>query len=88
LSAADLIERRLATYADLSKAANEAKEVALQFLDTLDKMLAIPAYRPRIEALREQVAMVKAQIEIKKEQEKTRATLFSLLTRDQTSDTP
>lgn len=88
LSAADLIERRLATYADLSKASNEAKEVALQFLDTLDKMLAIPAYRPRIEALREQVAMVKAQIEIKKEQEKTRATLFSLLTRDQTSDTP
>jgi hypothetical protein len=88
LSAADLIERRLATYADLSKAANEANEVALQFLDTLDKMLGVPAHRPRVDTLREQVAAVKSQIEIKKEPEKPRASLFSMLTRDQTSDTP
>lgn len=88
LSAADLIERRLATYADLSKAANEANEIALQFLDGLDKMLAIPMHRPRIAPLREQVAAVKAQIEIKKLPEKPRTTLRAILRRDQTSDTP
>jgi hypothetical protein len=88
LSAADLIERRLATYADLSKAANEANEVALQFLDGLDKMLSVPQHRPRVETLREQIAAVKAQVEIKKEPEKPRASLRALLTRDQTSDTP
>lgn len=64
-AAADLVERRLATYADLSKAAGEARETAQHFLDGLDRILSVLAHRPRVLPLREQIAAVRAEVELK-----------------------
>ena len=66
-AAADLIERRLTTYPDLSKAANEATENALRFLTGLDKTLSVFVHDPRIEELRSHVADARAAVEIKPE---------------------
>jgi hypothetical protein len=55
---ADLIENRLSTYADLSKAANEAAENAIRFLNDLDVMMSIHDQPARIVQLRDLVAEV------------------------------
>ncbi len=66
-AAADLIERRLATYPDLSKAVDEAAENALRFLSGLDKTLSVFVHDPRIEELRVHVTEASAAIEKKPE---------------------
>jgi hypothetical protein len=66
-AAADLIERRLSSYPDLSKAANEAVENALRFLDGLDKALSVFVHDPRIEELRTHVAGARTAVEKKPE---------------------
>jgi hypothetical protein len=62
-AAADLIELRLGTYPDLSKAASEATENAVRFLKGLDQTLAVLSNSPRIDQLREHVAAARAAIE-------------------------
>ncbi|MEQ1754571.1 MAG: hypothetical protein ABL973_10610 [Micropepsaceae bacterium] len=57
-ASADLIENKLSTYADLSKAANEAAENAIKFLGDLDQMLSIHDQPARLVQLRDQVAAV------------------------------
>lgn len=57
---ADLIELRLNTYADLSKAANEASENAIAFLSDLDNTLSVLDQSDRIAHLRAQIEGVKA----------------------------
>ena len=52
-AAADLIENRMATYADLSRAASEAPENGLRFLHELDQMLSVTDQSPRIVQLRD-----------------------------------
>ncbi len=64
-AAADLIERRLATYPDLSKAGNEAIENAVRFLSALDTSLSVFAQNPRIAELREHVAAARTEVEAK-----------------------
>lgn len=66
-AAADLIERRLATYPDLSKAGNEATENAVRFLSALDASLSVFAQNPRIAELREHVAAARTAVEAKPE---------------------
>jgi hypothetical protein len=88
-AAADLIERRLATYPDLSKAVNEAPENALRFLTGLDKTLSVFVHDPRIEELRTHVGEASAAIEKKPEGKQTLAhALARKLKPDSTSDTP
>lgn len=60
---ADLIENRLSTYSDLSKAANEAAENALRFLNDLDVMMSIHDQPARIVQLRDLVAEVGYDVE-------------------------
>ncbi len=71
-AAADLIELRLSTYPDLSKAANEAGENAARFLNTLDTTLSIFTHSPRIEHLREHVVAARTAID-GKSQDKSKA---------------
>ena len=61
-AAADLIERRLETYPDLSKAANEARENGDRFLEALDTTLAILGNAGRIGELREHIAAAREEI--------------------------
>jgi hypothetical protein len=56
---ADLIELRLNTYADLSRAANEAAENAVIFLSDLDNTLSVLDQGPRVAHLRAQIAGVR-----------------------------
>lgn len=56
---ADLIELRLNTYADLSRAANEAAENATAFLSDLDNTLSVLDQGPRIAHLRAQIDKVR-----------------------------
>lgn len=87
-AAADLIERRLATYADLSKAANEAAENALGFLTGLDKTLSVFVHDPRIEELRAHVADATTAIDKKPEgKQKLAHAIVRKLKPDSTSDT-
>lgn len=62
---ADLVQARLSTYPDLSKAADEATENALKFLAELDADLAVLNYSERIMQLRDQVSNTRAAIESK-----------------------
>jgi hypothetical protein len=62
-AAADLIELRLGTYPDLSKAANEATENAVRFLKGLDQALSVLPNSPRIDQLREHVAAARTAVE-------------------------
>lgn len=62
-AAADLIELRLGTYPDLSKAANEATENAVRFLKSLDQALSVLSNSPRIDQLREHVAAARTAVE-------------------------
>lgn len=78
-AASDLIELRLGTYPDLSKAASEATENAVKFLAALDTMLTIVPNNPRVEQLREHLAAARAAIEAKPPEAKPKATLFARL---------
>ena len=60
---ADLIENRLSTYPDLSKAANEAAENAVRFLTDIDVMMSIHDQPARIVQLRDLVAEVAYAVE-------------------------
>lgn len=60
--AADLIELRLSTYADLSKAASEASENAIRFLGDLDNSLSVLDQGPRIAHLRALIDGVRATV--------------------------
>lgn len=62
---ADLIELRLNTYADLSKAANEASENANLFLTDLDNTLSVLDQGDRIAHLRIQIDGVRAMVSAK-----------------------
>jgi hypothetical protein len=55
---ADLIENKLSTYADLSKASSEAPENAIRFLGQMDLMLSIHDQPARIVQLRDLIAEV------------------------------
>jgi hypothetical protein len=85
-AASDLIELRLGTYPDLSKAASEATENATRFLIALDLMLSIVPNSPRVEQLREHVAAARATIEAKIPDGKTKVALSAKLV--SSSDTP
>lgn len=77
---ADLMELRLATYPDLSKAANQATENATRFLSELDTDLTILNQTMRVNQLRDQIARTRAVIEFKPDETKPkRRTLRSLL---------
>jgi hypothetical protein len=60
---ADLIELRLNTYADLSKAASEAPENATRFLSDLDNTLSVLDQGPRVAHLRTQIDRVHSTVE-------------------------
>ena len=62
-AAADLIERRLQNYPDLSKAANEAPENADLFLGILDTTLSVLGNVGRIGELRDHVAAAREAID-------------------------
>lgn len=64
-AAADIIEQRLSTYADLSKAANEAPENAIRFLWELDTMLSILDQPARITQLRSQITATRYAVDNK-----------------------
>jgi hypothetical protein len=64
-AAADIIEQRLSTYADLSKAANEAPENAIRFLWELDTMLSILDQPARIAQLRSQITATRYAVDNK-----------------------
>lgn len=87
-AAADLIELRLGTYPDLSKAASEATENAVKFLKGLDTMLAIVPHSPRIDQLREHVKTACETIEAKPTEAKPKQTLFARLRPASSSETP
>lgn len=55
---ADLIENKLTTFADLSKAASEAPENAVRFLAQMDLMLSIHDQAARIVQLRDMISEV------------------------------
>jgi hypothetical protein len=59
----DLIELRLSTYPDLSKAANEATENAVRFLIDMDTTLWITDQSVRVTQLRDLIADTRAEIE-------------------------
>lgn len=61
-AAADLIERRLETYPDLSKAGNEAPENADHFLGVLDATLSILGTVGRIGELRDNISAAREEI--------------------------
>ena len=87
-AAADLIERRLATYPDLSKAANESPENALRFLTGLDKSLSVFVHDPRIDELRFPVTGARAAIDKKPDgKPKLAHAIARKLKPDSTSDT-
>jgi hypothetical protein len=86
-AASDLIELRLATYPDLSKAASEATENAVKFLGVLDTMLTIVPNNPRVEQLREHVAAARTAVEAKPPEAKPK-TLFARLKPALSSETP
>jgi hypothetical protein len=87
-AASDLIELRLGTYPDLSKAGSEATENASKFLSTLDTMLSIVPNSPRVEQLREHLAAARAAIEAKPPETKPKQTLFARLRPALNSETP
>lgn len=87
-AASDLIELRLGTYPDLSKAASEATENAVKFLSVLDTMLSIVPNNPRIEQLREHVAAARAAVEAKPAEVKSKPTLLARLKPALNSETP
>jgi hypothetical protein len=87
-AASDLIELRLGTYPDLSKAASEATENAVKFLTALDTMLTIVPNSPRVEQLREHVTTARAAVEAKPPETKPKATLFARLRPALNSETP
>ena len=64
-AAADLIENRLSTFADLSKAANEAPENGVRYLNDLDTMLSIHDQPVRVIQLRDLIASTSYAIESK-----------------------
>jgi hypothetical protein len=87
-AAADLIELRLGTYPDLSKAASEATENAVKFLTALDTMLSIVPNNPRVEQLREHITAARTAVESKPPEPKSRPTLFARLRPALSSETP
>lgn len=87
-AASDLIELRLGTYPDLSKAASEATENAVKFLSVLDTMLSIVPNSPRVEQLREHVAAARTAVEAKPPEVKPKTTLFARLKPALNSETP
>ena len=62
---ADLIELRLGTYPDLSKAADESPDNAARFLSALDVVLSVVPNNPRVEQLREHIAAARGAVESK-----------------------
>jgi len=64
-ASADLVEMRLSTYPDLSKAANEAAENALRFLSELDTALSVLDQSVRVAQLRDQIALTRTAVEAK-----------------------
>jgi hypothetical protein len=87
-AASDLIELRLGTYPDLSKAGSEATENAVKFLAALDTMLSVVPNNPRVEQLRDHVATARAAIEAKPPAAKPKPTLFARLRPALNSETP
>ena len=87
-AASDLIELRLGTYPDLSKAASEATENAVAFLTALDTMLSIVPNSPRVEQLREHLAAARTAVEANPPAAKPRPTLFARLRPSLNSETP
>jgi len=87
-AASDLIELRLGTYPDLSKAGSEATENAVKFLAALDTTLSIVPNSPRVEQLREHIAAARAAVEAKPPEAKPKATLFARLRPALNSETP